>query len=634
MCGILGIVGRDGWLPDPDRRSAALERLKRRGPDDAGQWLEGPIWLGHRRLAILDPSPAGHQPMESVDGRLVIVFNGEIYNHREVRQKLSPLLGWRSDSDTETLLEAYRRWGEDCLRHLNGMFAFAVWDRQQRSLFLARDRMGVKPLYYGATASGFAFGSRPGALEALLGTESLSSDPAAIRAYLELGYVPSPLSMHREIRKLPAGHFLRMDDAGTRVVRWWDFRSIAPELSWNGRTESDLVEELGELVREAVRARLISDVPLGAFLSAGVDSALVVAAMKSAGVERPRTFTIGFREPRYDESVEAARIAALVGTDHVTETLGVDELLALLPDCTREYDEPLADPSAFPTMAVSRLASRDVKVALTGDGGDELFGGYHYYGLVDRVAPWLRWPEGRRHALRRAASLLPAHRAKLLAGALGQSNPVTLFQYMRSINKDFPSLLSPDLTQDAPPASSYMEQYAASFAMDLSPAEIGMRLDAGFTLADGYLQKVDVASMAFSLEARCPLTDYRLVEWAMRLPVRYKLRGGHTKYLLRRALARHLPERIAMRPKTGFGMPVAAWLRGPLREWASSMIHDDSLMSSLPLDRAALRGLFDLHQRGTRDAHPLLWGALMLIGHTASRRSNAALPDVRPLRAA
>ena len=230
--------------------------------------------------------------------------------------------------------------------------------------------------------------------------------------------------------------------------------------------------------------------------------------------------------------------------------------------------------------------------------------------------------------------MLPAHRAKLLAGALGQSNPVTLFQYMRSINKDFPSLLSPDLTQDAPAASSYMEQYAASFAMDLSPAEIGMRLDAGFTLADGYLQKVDVASMAFSLEARCPLTDYRLVEWAMRLPVRYKLRGGHTKYLLRRALARHLPERIAMRPKTGFGMPVAAWLRGPLREWASSMIHDDSLMSSLPLDRAALRGLFDLHQRGTRDAHPLLWGALMLIGHTASRRSNAALPDVRPLRAA
>ncbi len=634
MCGIVGLVSRDGWMPDPDERNAALERLQRRGPDDSSQWNESGVWLGHRRLAILDPTPSGRQPMESGDGRYLIVFNGEIYNHRDLRPQLSPIGGWRSESDTETLLEAYRRWGSDCLGHLNGMFAFGIWDRHERSLFLARDRMGVKPLYYGVTPKGFAFASRPGALVALFGGDGLEPDSAAIRAYLELGYVPAPLSMYREVRKLAPGHFLRLDSRGTRIVRYWDFRHIAPQPSLAQRPEADLVDELDALVRDAVRIRLISDVPLGAFLSAGVDSSLVVAAMKAAGVERPRSFTIGFREPQYDESRTAEGIAQHLGTDHVTEVLGVNDLLALLPTCVEEFDEPLADSSAFPTMAVARLARRHVTVALTGDGGDELFGGYHYYGLANRIAPLLRWNPRLRSLLRSVVGQLPAHRARLLAGALGQSNPVGLFQFMRSINKDFPSLLSADVLATTTPAVSYFEQYAASFAMDLSVAETGMRIDAGFTLADGFLQKVDVATMAFSLEARCPLTDYRLVEWAMRLPVSHKLRGAQTKYLLRRALARYLPPAVSERPKTGFGVPVAAWLRGPLNAWARDLIYDDTLLARLPIEKQALRDVFELHSRGARDAHPLLWGTLMLICHVANARAGYAVPAVVPRRAA
>ncbi len=628
MCGILGLFDPSGLAPLSPAFTAALDRLKRRGPDDSGTWQDEHVQLGHRRLAIVDLSPAGHQPMESCDHRYMIVFNGEIYNHRELRARLSPRNGWRGSSDTETLIEAYRTFGVDCLAHLNGMFAFAIWDRTERTLFLARDRIGVKPLYYSQRNGQFGFASRPGALTTLLNEGGLQIDADALRVYLELGYIPSPLSFHRDMRKLAPGHYLLVNSRGTRCVRYWDFRPIAPDPSLNSRPEGDLVEELEALIQSAVKTRLLSDVPLGAFLSGGVDSALVVAAMTSAGVHLPKTFTIGFNEQAFDEGPAAAAAARHLGVDHIHETLDVNSLLELLPTYAEEFDEPFSDSSAFATMAVARLARRHVTVALSGDGADEFFGGYHYYPLIGKLAPFTRLRPSLKAAAMRLLRSVPWHRAKLMAGAMNATDTVALFNYLRSVSKDYRPLVTDDILTSTSSSESWWAQFAASFAMDLPAAETAMRLDAGFTLPELFLQKVDVATMAFSLEARCPLTDYRLVEWAMRLPLRYKLRDGQTKYLLKKALSRHLPVEQVYRPKMGFGVPIARWLRGPLRGWAHELIHDDALMSSLPLDRQRVRELLRQQSSGERESHPLLWSVLMLLCFVRQHGSRAALPSM------
>jgi asparagine synthase (glutamine-hydrolysing) len=628
MCGILGIFNPNGIKPPNQAVPAALERLRLRGPDDSGTWQDDCIVLGHRRLSIVDLSPTGRQPMESSDRRYVIVFNGEIYNHQDLRPDLSPRNGWRGTSDTETLLEAYRTWGVDCLQRINGMFAFAIWDRSEHTLFVARDRMGVKPLYYTERNGNLAFASRPNALTTLLNDGGVDIDPEALRVYLELGYVPSPLSFHRGIRKLPAAHYVLANSRGTRLVRYWDFRCIAPEQTWLTRSEGDLIEELRDLIMNAVRIRLMSDVPLGAFLSGGVDSALVVAAMKAAGVEHPKAFTIGFKETRFNEGPAAAKIAEHLGVDHVLETVDVNALLQLMPVYIDQYDEPFADSSAFPTMAVARLARRHVTVALTGDGADELFGGYHYYPLMDRILPLLRWRRPLKRRTQQVLRMFPWHQAKLLAGALDSTGSAGLFNYLRSTGKDYPALVNEDILSSTSSSESWFEQFAAGFAVDLPAAEIGMRLDAGFTLADLFLQKVDVATMAFSLEARCPMTDYRLVEWAMRLPTTYKMRNGQSKYLLRKALAKWLPPELIYRPKMGFGVPIADWLRGPLREWAHSLIYDDTLMSKVPLNRSRVRELLRQQVNSERESHPLVWSVLMLLCFMQRYDARESLPEM------
>jgi asparagine synthase (glutamine-hydrolysing) len=628
MCGILGLYAPKGSQPSVEIFAEALDRLKLRGPDDHGVWREDAVILGHRRLSVVDLSPNGHQPMESYDRRFVIVFNGEIYNHARLRPQLTPPGGWRGTSDTETLLEAYRVWGVKCLERVNGMFAFGIWDRHERSLFIARDRMGIKPLYYAWIDGQFAFGSRPGAVNALISDGSLSIDPEALRAYLEIGYVPAPLSFHCEIRKLLPGHCLRVDARSLRPVRYWDFRAIKPDPALAARPESQLIDELDELIQEAVRDRLMADVPLGAFLSGGVDSALVVAGMKQAGVAHPKTFTIAFREKAFDEGPAASRVAQHFEVDHVSETLDVNSLLHLLPTYIQEYDEPFADSSAFPTMAVSRLAKRHVTVALTGDGADELFGGYHYYPLIQRLARLLLWRPEHRRILQRLLASLPVHRAKLLGSALRAKDATTLFHFLRSVGKDYPSLLDPSIAGSTSGSRFWFEHYATGFAMDLSAADRAMRLDAGLTLPDLFLQKVDVATMAFSLEARCPMTDYRLVEWAMRLPLELKVRNGETKYLLKKVLTRYLPADWVYRPKRGFGVPLAQWLRGPLRIWSEELVNDDTLMSKVPLDKHRVRALHRQQLAGERESHPLLWSVLMLLCFLQAHGERRALPHI------
>jgi asparagine synthase (glutamine-hydrolysing) len=614
MCGIVGIITREGEAVQGDQVSLAASMLHRRGPDDRGVWTENNVGLGHQRLSILDLSSAGHQPMQSPDGRFVIVYNGELYNFRELRRNLGGDGGqWRSNSDTEVILAAYAQWGVVCLERFHGMFAFTIWDREEKVLFAARDRMGVKPFYYHHSSNCFAFASRPRALFPLVQTLSRETDAQALRFYLDTGYVPAPHSIYKDVRKLPPAHYLLINNKGLHLERYWDFRHIQPETSWIHRNEEDLLDELDEIVSRAVSSRLISDAPLGAFLSGGIDSSLVVAIMARRLSQPVKTFTIGFAEKVYDESPHAQAVADYLGTKHYCEYLQVNDLLDLLPTFQQEYDEPFFDSSAFPVMAVSRLARKHVTVSLSGDGGDELFGGYHYYQIAQKLNLFFRLPAQLRRGISLLVSLLPQHQFKLLAGALRQPDRASAFAFSRSIAKDFSGVLNLDLIQKTKSMHELFSAASEAFPKRLHPSEHGMRLDMFYTLPDDYLQKVDVASMAFSLESRDPLLDQDLVEWSMKLPLTWKLRGGVNKYLLRKLAYRYVPEHILSRPKQGFAVPIDSWLLGPLKEWAEERIFDKSLMRSLPLRSSAVEVLWSLHKSGRRNVHPLLWAIIIFM---------------------
>ncbi len=619
MCGIVGIYQSKGFRGDADLLLKAAEMLQKRGPDDTGAWHDEYVGMGHRRLAILDLTETGHQPMISDDGRYVIVFNGEIYNFQELRKNLGGQ--WRSNSDTEVILAAFGKWGSGCLQYFHGMFAFAIWDRLEKRLFAARDRMGVKPFYYHHSASSFIFSSRPRALFALDKSLSRDTDEQALRLYLECGYIPAPYSIYKSVKKLPPAHFLMIDEKGLRIERYWDFRKIRPETSWVNRSEEDLLEELEEIISRSVKSRMISDVPLGAFLSGGIDSSLVVAMMRRHSNRPVKTFTIGFSEKQYDESGFASEVANHLETDHKSENLHIDELLALMPTFVEEFDEPFFDSSAFPVMAVSRLARKHVTVSLSGDGGDELFGGYHYYQIIEKIHFLYGLPDAFRRLASSAIGLLPMHQLRLLAGALSQSDIVTAFAFSRSIAKDFSGFFNDDVLKKTHGIRELFKLAEKDFSDDLHPSEKGMRLDALFTLPDDYLQKVDVASMAFSLESRDPLLEHDLVDWAMKLPVSWKLKDGVNKYLLRKLAYRFVPKELLDRPKMGFAVPIDAWLRGPLKDWGEERLQDTSLFQSLPLNQDSVLNLWSLHQSGKRNVHPLLWAILMLLDFRSRARS-------------
>ena len=544
--------------------------------------------------------------MVSAEGRYVLTYNGEIYNYRELRAELGG--DWRSDSDSEVILRAYARWGKGFLGRLRGMFALGIWDRHEKRLLLARDRLGVKPLYYAQRGGAVLFASRPQALFAYDPQLSTDVDLSGLSLYLEAGYFPAPFTLHSAIRKLPAGHLLEFADGIANVSAYWNPLGIEPIPSWRQRPEADLLDELDQILTSSVKARLISDVPLGAFLSGGIDSSTVVALMSKLASGPVKTFTIGFREAQYDESQYAAEVAKLFGTEHRQEMLSVDDLLALVPSFHEHFDEPFFDSSAFPALAVSRLARRQVTVALGGDGGDELFGGYHYYSILHRVAPAFRLPRILRSGAAQMIRLAPTHRAQLLAETLSEDEPLKAFRFMRSIAKDFGSLMQePRARMDSVFAATVQQMPSG-----LTAAEQAMRLDLTHILPEEYLQKTDLSSMSYALEAREPLLDHELVEWSLKLPLEWKLRGGKSKYLLRRLAERYLPREIVERPKQGFAVPIDRWLRGPLRGWARERLEERRLYERFPLDRRRVLELLDLHLSGRRDAHPLLWAVLML----------------------
>jgi asparagine synthase (glutamine-hydrolysing) len=613
---------------------AAVRRMNdtivHRGPDGDGVWVDeaAGIALAHRRLAIVDLSPLGRQPMESADGRWVIAFNGEIYNFQDLRAELEARgHAFRSHSDTEVLVEGVAAWGvEATMRRLVGIFALALWDRQERTLHLVRDQMGVKPLYWGRFGGTVLFGSQPKALRAHKDFRA-GIDRDALTAYFRFAYVPAPHSVYQGVHKLEPGCILTFRGGAdpVRTVYWSLEAAVQAGLSDRLElSDTEAADRLEALLKDAIGRQMVADVPLGAFLSGGVDSSTVVALMQAQSSRPVRTFTIGFKEAGFDESVDARAVARHLGTDHTELTVEPAHALEVIPRLAEWYDEPFADSSQVPTFLVSELTRRSVTVALSGDGGDELFAGYNRYflgsklwrtmgpvpgplrgavaGLIRAVSP------GRWDALVGRLPGMPSligDKAHKLASILGSADADALYRGLVS-QWHHPEAL---VLGGREPHGLLWDERVSAAVPDF--VERMQYLDTATYLPDDILAKVDRASMAVGLEARVPLLDHRVVEFAWRLPATQKIRGGQGKHLLRQVLYRHVPRALIERPKMGFGVPIDSWLRGPLRDWAEDLLDERRLREDGVLDAAIIRRFWAEHQSGRRNWQHRLWAVLM-----------------------
>ena len=639
MCGFAGILTRrpfSGGLCPHVRRMAGT--LVHRGPDDEGEWADeaAGVALGFRRLAIIDLSPAGHQPMTSGSGRFTLVFNGEVYNHGVLRSELRGRgHRFRGHSDTEVILAAFEEWGVPAaVARFIGMFAIAVWDAERRALSLVRDRLGIKPLFVYHEPGTITFASE---LKALVAGPRFDAtlDPDALAAYLRHLYVPAPATIYRRARKLPPGHVLTLEDPEAALPPsrpFWSLEAVAAAgmaEPFTG-TEPEAVDELERLLADAVRLRMEADVPLGALLSGGIDSSLVVALLQEISPRPVRTFSVGFDRPEHDEAHHAAAVADHLGTDHTRVLLTGDDALALVPRLAEVYDEPHADAGQIPTQLVCAVARRDVTVALSGDGGDEVFGGYNRYASGERLF--------------RRAMAVPAAARRLVGSGLTRLPTASLDRAHRAAAAVLPSALRHRLVGEKlhkvgammradTPGGMYLSlmsawQHPGTLVPSArrAPTAVESLLDRPWPAAhldrvmladqltylpDDQLAKVDRASMASSLELRVPLLDHRILEFAWRLPASLKIRGGETKWLLRQLLYRRVPRQLVERPKMGFSVPLAAWLRGPLRPWAEELLSPASLPEGDILAPAPIRRAWRRLMAGGDDAALPLWTVLV-----------------------
>ena len=648
MCGIAGFWDTTHRFNNDEAEAALLgmtSAIRHRGPDDEGHFFDksAGLGLGFRRLSIVDLSQEGHQPMTSASGRYVIVFNGEIYNHTRLRPELEKAgFAFRGHSDTEVLLAAIEHWGiEAALDRFIGMFAFALWDRKEHMLTLARDRLGIKPLYCGWVAGKFAFASELKALTALPGFDN-PVDRDALCLFLRHNVVPAPYSIYRNIGKLMAGTLLRIDAAfaakpmaaaslAQHAKPYWSARAVAEAGADNRLTlrDDEAIAQLDTLLRDAVALRMQADVPLGALLSGGVDSSTVVALMQAQSTRPVQTFSIGFNERDYDEAQHARAVAQHLGTEHHELYATPQDALAVVPLLPTMFDEPFADSSQIPTYLVSQMARRNVTVALTGDGGDELFGGYNRYFWGAGLRRWMnRVPYAARHAgasllrandawfgkaLERTMPLLPRrlqlknpkNKASILADMLGARTDDERYRYLISHWRD-PASVVLDGREPLTQLSDTVQRAALA-----DPVERMMFADLITYLPDDILTKVDRASMAVSLEARVPLLDHRVAEFAWRIPMAQKVRNGQGKWLLRQVLYKYVPRELIERPKMGFGVPIEHWLRGPLREWAEALLDEKRLIKEGYFDPKPIRTMWQGHIAGRLNEHYRLWDVLM-----------------------
>jgi len=634
MCGISGIWERNGCsLQDLERRvSAMTQTLNHRGPDDSGVWLsqEASIAFGQRRLAIIDLSAMGHQPMISANGQYTITFNGEIYNFRELRTELEGRgVRFRGHSDTEVIVEGFAQWGvKSTIARLNGMFAIAAWDAGERQLFLARDRMGEKPLYWAIFDGLVLFGSELKALRAHPGWKP-SLSRGAIAAFLRHGYVPGPFSIYEDVYKLPPAGFVKIaSGGGPEVGAYWDLAGVISRGQRNTlrADEEELVDELDALLHDAVSRRMVADVPLGAFLSGGYDSSTVVALMQKASLRPVRTFTISFENPTFDESKHAEAVARHLGTEHTTFVVSGAEALDVVPKLAEMYDEPFADSSQVPTHIVSALTRKRVTVALSGDGGDELFSGYNRYQWTESVwRPSAKMPLALRRlasssirvvppsAFDRIARYVPFFRRVPQVGQ--KAHRLAQILSVSSIDSVYYQVVSAHQNPDNLVKGS-QEVRTACWGQNLKvllpdPVDRMRYLDMCTYLPDDILTKVDRASMAVALEVRVPFLDHRLVEWIWKLPSSQNARALRPKHLLRRVLARYVPDRLVERPKMGFAVPLADWLRGPLRNWAEDLMNEAGLSAGDIFDVEAIRSLWAEFLSGDNGRYFFIWNILM-----------------------
>jgi asparagine synthase (glutamine-hydrolysing) len=628
--------------------------IEHRGPDDAGYLFEAAsgIGLAHRRLSILDLSAEGHQPMESASGRYAILFNGEVYNFQDIAAEIGNRR-WRGHSDTEVMLEAIERWGlEAAIQRFVGMFAFALWDRQERKLHLVRDRLGIKPLYYGNVGGNFIFASE---LKSLREFPEFAGEinRDALALFMRHDCIPAPHSIYQGIFKLPPGSILTLEkaDSEPEVRSYWSAAEVARagvESPLQG-SEEEISGELRQTLASAVKLRMISDVPLGAFLSGGIDSSLVVALMQAQSSRPVQTFTIGFNEGDYNEAAHARRVAQHLGTDHTELYVTPQQTLDVVPLLPSMYDEPFADSSQIPTYLVSKLARSKVTVSLSGDGGDELFGGYNRY-LFTR-AMWNR------------LKLLPYSGRKLAAAAISSIGPRTFDRVYGIVRPLIPSGKRVSAAGDKAhrvaeflPSRGPQEIYLRALSHWQSPEDLVlgasepatvrrviqdssalpsleeqmMLSDQRMYLPDDILTKVDRASMAVSLEARVPILDHRVVELAWKLPLHYKIRNGVSKWALRQLLYQHVPQALFERPKMGFAVPLEHWLRGPLRPWAEGRLSEESLSRHRLLNVAAVRKKWHEHVSGSRNWQYLLWNVLVFQDWYEHGRSRTERPVLSP----
>jgi len=638
MCGLAGFISSANSQASclGDVVTSMADAVRHRGPDDNGIWVDpaSGIALGHRRLSVLDPSAAGHQPMISAGGRYVIAFNGEVYNHLELRQMLTASVGglrWRGHSDTETLLCAFEHWGlQKTLCRLVGMYAIALWDRQSNVLTLARDRMGEKPLYYGWQRDTFLFGSELKAIKAHPAF-SATVDRGSLALLLRHNYIPAPYSVYEGISKLPPGTFLQMslDRRDAEPVSYWSLAEVAESGLANPfeGSDSEALDALEMHLGAAVRGQMVADVPLGALLSGGIDST-AIAALMQANSQRPvRTFTIGFDEREYDEASHARAVAAHLGTDHTELRIDGSDALSLVPQMPKMYDEPFADSSQLPTHLVMKLARQHVTVALSGDAGDEIFAGYNRYIHAPRVWQRTGWmPRFVRSSLGVGLNAVPIGTINRFAGSLARRAGIVQagdkahklgrrLGQIRSLNDLYVSLVS----EWPQPEVMVMGGHMPPNLLDererwprlADPVARMMALDGLTYLPDDILVKVDRAAMAASLETRAPFLDRGVIEFAWTLPMHMKIRDGQGKWLLRRMLDRHVPRALIERPKMGFSIPLDDWLRGPLRDWAESLLTEDRLQREGFLDPAPVRKAWRAHLAGQASYGHRLWSVLM-----------------------
>ena len=639
MCGIFGkFAASSGNISSvKDRLEQMSRRVAHRGPDGSGIWVsdDARVGLGHRRLAILDLSEAGRQPMTSASGRYVMIYNGEVYNHRELRDELSAA-SWRGTSDSETILAAIDRWGiEKAVERFVGMFAFAIWDTNASELTLVRDRLGIKPLYYGFTSEGLTFSSELRAIAADPAFDA-TIDRESLARYMRYNCVPAPYTIYSNVRKLLPGTLVSFrcpKRSAARERTYWSAQSLAhvgQSDPFTG-TDAEAIDELDQLMRDSVKARMLSDVPIGAFLSGGIDSSAVTAIMQAQSATSIRTFSIGTKSDQFDEAPFARAVAEHLGTNHTETYVSADEALAVIPDLCRIFDEPFADSSQIPTHIVARIAREDVTVVLSGDGGDELFGGYnrHLWGV--RLWKWMkRSPRLARKCVSRAVTMvgpttwdrvfgrmqpvlpramrhrMPGYKLHKLANSLAASSPHDLYEQLVSQwSRPNEVVVLDESSKPENLVTAHAREGLSDFASEM------MLYDTEQYLPDDILTKVDRATMAVGLEARVPLLDHRIAEFAWRLPLSMKLRQGTSKWILRKVLERYVPREMFERPKSGFGIPLGDWLRGPLRDWAEDLLNPSQMAQEGYLRPEPIQRAWKRHLQGASNAEYALWTVLM-----------------------